>query len=303
VTSWRDVLQVHPAAELFPLMSPDELKALGEDIKANGMTSPSVVTFLEADGEPWLVDGRNRLDALAAMGFEFTTDGPEIIDIVTKDWKDKLAENGEPMLSIRECGETHEGTLYCAIDDPYAYVISANIHRRHLTTAQKGELLAALVKARSELSDRAIAKIAKVDHKTVGAKRKELEATGEIPQLEKRTGADGKTRATPAEKPKTTPAERPEPAVAPQVTRYCSFCGKSQHDLKVLIAGPTVFICDECVELCAVMVRERLARLAPDEVASQIKPLDPLDRIKTLIKEASLEDAARLRDWFMGSGS
>jgi hypothetical protein len=77
MTSWRDVLKIHPAAELFPLMGADELKALGEDIKRNGMTSPIVVTFLEADGEPWLVDGRNRLDALAAMGFEFTTDGPE----------------------------------------------------------------------------------------------------------------------------------------------------------------------------------------------------------------------------------
>ena len=32
---------------------------------------------------------------------------------------------------------------------------------------------------------------------------------------------------------------------------YCSFCGKSQHEVRKLIAGPTVFICDECVELCA----------------------------------------------------
>ena len=31
---------------------------------------------------------------------------------------------------------------------------------------------------------------------------------------------------------------------------YCSFCGKSQHEVKKLIAGPSVFICDECVELC-----------------------------------------------------
>ncbi len=33
-------------------------------------------------------------------------------------------------------------------------------------------------------------------------------------------------------------------------TLYCSFCGKSQHEVRKLIAGPTVFICDECVELC-----------------------------------------------------
>ena len=31
---------------------------------------------------------------------------------------------------------------------------------------------------------------------------------------------------------------------------YCSFCGKSQHEVKKLIAGPSVFICDECIELC-----------------------------------------------------
>ena len=31
---------------------------------------------------------------------------------------------------------------------------------------------------------------------------------------------------------------------------YCSFCGKSQHEVRKLIAGPTVFVCDECVELC-----------------------------------------------------
>ncbi|MDO8826573.1 ClpX C4-type zinc finger protein, partial [Methylophaga sp.] len=31
---------------------------------------------------------------------------------------------------------------------------------------------------------------------------------------------------------------------------YCSFCGKSQHEVKKLIAGPSVFVCDECVELC-----------------------------------------------------
>ena len=35
-------------------------------------------------------------------------------------------------------------------------------------------------------------------------------------------------------------------------TLYCSFCGKSQHEVRKLIAGPTVFICDECVELCMV---------------------------------------------------
>ena len=37
---------------------------------------------------------------------------------------------------------------------------------------------------------------------------------------------------------------------------YCSFCGKSQHEVRKLIAGPTVFICDECVELCMDIIKE-----------------------------------------------
>ncbi|WP_017364080.1 ClpX C4-type zinc finger protein, partial [Methylococcus capsulatus] len=39
---------------------------------------------------------------------------------------------------------------------------------------------------------------------------------------------------------------------------YCSFCGKSQHEVRKLIAGPAVFVCDECVELCNDIIREEL---------------------------------------------
>ena len=42
---------------------------------------------------------------------------------------------------------------------------------------------------------------------------------------------------------------------------YCSFCGKSQHEVKKLIAGPTVFICDECVELCMDIIKEEKKRI------------------------------------------
>jgi ATP-dependent Clp protease ATP-binding subunit ClpX len=44
-------------------------------------------------------------------------------------------------------------------------------------------------------------------------------------------------------------------------TLYCSFCGKSQHEVKKLIAGPSVFICDECIELCNDIVRDELPGL------------------------------------------
>ena len=47
--------------------------------------------------------------------------------------------------------------------------------------------------------------------------------------------------------------------VANKSTLYCSFCGKSQHEARKLIAGPTVFICDECVDLCMDIVHEERA--------------------------------------------
>jgi len=50
-------------------------------------------------------------------------------------------------------------------------------------------------------------------------------------------------------------------------TLYCSFCGKSRHEVRKLIAGPTVFICDECVELCMDIIREeaRTTLASPDD--------------------------------------
>ena len=42
----------------------------------------------------------------------------------------------------------------------------------------------------------------------------------------------------------------------PRSPLYCSFCGKSQHEVRKLIAGPSVFICDECVDLCTDIIKE-----------------------------------------------
>jgi len=46
---------------------------------------------------------------------------------------------------------------------------------------------------------------------------------------------------------------------------YCSFCGKSQHEVRKLIAGPSVFVCDECVELCNDIIREEITEISPKE--------------------------------------
>jgi ATP-dependent Clp protease ATP-binding subunit ClpX len=46
---------------------------------------------------------------------------------------------------------------------------------------------------------------------------------------------------------------------------YCSFCGKSQHEVRKLIAGPSVFVCDECVELCNDIIREEISEISPKD--------------------------------------
>ena len=55
-------------------------------------------------------------------------------------------------------------------------------------------------------------------------------------------------------------------------TLYCSFCGKSQHEVKKLIAGPTVFICDECVELCMDIIKEEAKNFEDKAVDSVPSP-------------------------------
>lgn len=51
---------------------------------------------------------------------------------------------------------------------------------------------------------------------------------------------------------------------------YCSFCGKSQHEVRKLIAGPSVFICDECVDLCIEIIREETEEAAGDESSDKL---------------------------------
>jgi hypothetical protein len=183
---WRDHLPVHPAADLFPLMSESELRELGEDIKANGLFSPIVIA------DEMVLDGRNRLDAMELVGIKF-----EFI----RDHKGKIIRLGGSYLAIH-CGNVCGGVTQAHQwwDNPYDFVLAANLHRRHLTADQKRDLIVKVLKAKPEESNRQIAKQVKADDKTVASVRRDLESTAEIPQLEKTTGADGKQRKSRAKK-------------------------------------------------------------------------------------------------------
>lgn len=61
---------------------------------------------------------------------------------------------------------------------------------------------------------------------------------------------------------------------------YCSFCGKSQHEVRKLIAGPSVFICDECVELCNDIIREEVEeKQGPSSVSARLPTPKEINRI------------------------
>ena len=130
--SWRDALAIHPVADAFPLMKPEELRELADDIKKNGLREP-ITTW--TGKEIYVVDGRNRLDAM------------ELAGIQTIDRDGCIACSYGP---IRD-GE-----------DPATYVISANIRRRHLTKKQQVSLIVKAVKAGSEFANRG--KSDSIDH-------------------------------------------------------------------------------------------------------------------------------------------
>ena len=188
--SWRDHLKIHPAAELFPLMSEPELRELGEDIKANGLASSIVLH------KGKLLDGRNRLDAMELVGIKFG-----------------FVHRQEPALRnkldyLHFCDSDTIKFVDHFDGDPHDFVLSANIHRRHLNAEDKRDLIAKVLKAKPEASNAAVAKQVKADDKTVAKVRGELESRSEIPNVNIRT--DSKGRKQPAKRKRRISKEEKE---------------------------------------------------------------------------------------------
>jgi ATP-dependent Clp protease ATP-binding subunit ClpX len=73
---------------------------------------------------------------------------------------------------------------------------------------------------------------------------------------------------------------------------YCSFCGKSQHEVKKLIAGPSVFICDECIELCNDIIRDEFRPMGP-AARRQVGPAGPSEIKASLDQYVIGQDVAK----------
>jgi hypothetical protein len=187
--AWRDYLEVHPAADDYPLLKdgdPAAFRELVEDNRRHGLRA-NIVFWVADDGKRCLLDGRNRLDALAELGVLYDIDG----ELGLKSWTGtKWAELSGCALSV----------AYQVVLDgnPDALAASLNLHRRHLTAEQKRIRVAKLLRASPAASNNAIAKRGKVDDKTVATVRRKMEARSEIPNVEIRT--DTKGRSQPAKK-------------------------------------------------------------------------------------------------------
>ena len=175
--SWRDHIKVHPAADLFPMMSESELRELGEDIKENGQ-SVQVVLWKDPSpgGEYWLIDGRNRLDAIELAG----------LCVFDKIGRQKF--------------------FWRLMDgDPYEVVLSLNLLRRNLTDEQRRELIGKIIKAEPEASNVTIAKETGTSEPTVRRVRNGLSSSGD--EVDQRTG---RAAARPqAKKPRPKPEPKP----------------------------------------------------------------------------------------------
>jgi hypothetical protein len=162
-------------------MSTDGLLVLGKDIIKTGRLTSKIALWRADPKSPLhLLDGRNRLDAIEmAAGKPVEIGAPSIM---AGDFLDIDA-----VIELDGCKV-----------DPWAYVASANMQRRHLTAEDKRQVIANLIKALPEKPDRQIAAMLGVSHHTVGTVRAEMEGRGQIAHVE--TRVDTRGRKQPAAK-------------------------------------------------------------------------------------------------------
>jgi hypothetical protein len=191
MTKWRDKIEIHPACNLIPPMSAEELKSIGKDIKTNGLKQPIVFWRDEETKKESLLDGRSRLDAMEAEGLPIFAGGALVVPHVIR----TLNPKGKHDVKRPES------------ETPESYVWSANVHRRHLDGKQKREAIANAIKAHPEKSSRAIARMVGVSHNTVESVRTEMEDVGKLPTSPTRTDTQG--RQQPAHKEGKPSRKRP----------------------------------------------------------------------------------------------
>lgn len=190
-------VEVHPAALLFPPLSDEEFAKLVADIRVNGLATgivlwtPDHKPYGEPPVENYLLDGVHRLRAIEAA----FADDPKHRDSALK----VALQGGSMILGPSIAGPTQ---LYSRVD-PYARALSLNRYRRQLSVAAKREVIARVIEANPDKSNRQIGGIANVDHKTIGSLRAEMEDVGRIPHVDTRT--DTKGRRQPAHKPPPRP--------------------------------------------------------------------------------------------------
>ena len=184
----EDRWPVHPA-NTAPKMSATELKVLAADIKKHGLHNP--VVYWEDNREAafgskgpfqiYLLDGVNRARAIRLL----TLDDHEVEHSAGLS-KDGLAQT---LCAFKRLWPSDN---WVPDIDPYAFHLSMNVHRRHLTNEEKRWQIKQAIAANPQASNRKIGKKVGADHKTVAAARTEMTETvrnGEIPQTEHRPSA------------------------------------------------------------------------------------------------------------------
>ncbi|QBI98725.1 helix-turn-helix DNA binding domain protein [Mycobacterium phage Bobby] len=170
--------QPHPAAELLPMMLDAEVDELAKDIQEHGLQQPIIIlqdNEAETRGEPgpyprYLLDGRNRLAALARLGVtdperapggKVSTRRVHVVDLYVE---------------TSTVGRGRSGWEKAL--DPVTFVLSMNVKRRHLNSEQKRQAIAAYIEAKPEASAREVARELGVSHPTVSDVKRDIESSG-----------------------------------------------------------------------------------------------------------------------------